>query len=236
MNKAARRELRDFLAANGLSVTTLTLPSIDVNIAAAMGEMRNLSLATLRQTIELAGDLGAEGVVIGPGKANPLFPMSFDELLNYFYEALDHLLPLAEIACTSLFVQNMPSAFLPAEHDLRNALNAYGDASVGIAYDVANGHFIGEDIGEALRACAPRLRTIHLSDTAHDVHRHAAVGLGSVDFHVLPDVLAQIEYMRRPMLEIVADDPDDAIERSARKLHAIGIHHPRPKDVTWMVQ
>ena len=89
-----------------------------------------------------------------------------------------------------------------------STLDAYDDASIGVANDVANGNFIGEDIGEALRACAPRLRSVHVSDTGHDVHRHAAVRLGSVDFLVRPDVLSEIELMRRARLEMVATDAD----------------------------
>lgn len=227
MEKPARRNLKDLLAANGLAVTTLCMPNIDINIAAATDDMRRMSLGVLRHVIELAGDLGAEGVVIGPGKANPLLPMPFDDLLDHFYDALDHLLPLAESACTSILVENMPFAFLPGVQDLLNALDAYGDASIGVVYDVANGHFIKEDMAEALRACAPRLRAIHLSDTGQDMYRHAEVGLGSVDFHALPGVLAQIEFTRRPTLEIISGEPDEAIERSARKLQSIGIRYPR---------
>jgi len=236
MDKPARRDFKDFLAANDLAVTTLTLPSIDINVAAATSEMRSMSLDMLAQVIELAGDLGAEGVVIGPGKANPLLPLPFEDLINHFYNALDELLPVAESACTSIFVENMPVAFLPGMRDVVNALDAYGDASIGVVYDVANGHFIKEDIADALRACAPRLRAIHLSDTGQDSHRHAAVGLGSVDFHVLPDVLEQIDFTRRPILQIIAGDPDDAIEDSARRLHSIGIRHPRSKEAARMMQ
>lgn len=236
MGKPVRRELKDFLAANGLAVTTLVLPDIDINVAAATADMRSMSLGILRQVVELAGDLGAEGVVIGPGKPNPLFPMPHDELVGHFYAALDDLLPLAESVCTSIFIENMPVAFLPRMDDLLNALDEYGDRGIGVVYDVANGHFIKEDIAKALRSCAPRLRAIHLSDTGQDVHRHAAIGLGSVDFHVLADVLAQIEFTRRPILEIIADDPDGAIEQSAYRLDSIGIRHSRLKEAERTMQ
>ena len=44
IDKPARRELKDFLAANGLAVTTLNMPNIDLNIAAATDDMREMSL------------------------------------------------------------------------------------------------------------------------------------------------------------------------------------------------
>ena len=115
--------------------------------------------------------------------------MPFDRLVEHFYQGLDDLLPLAEGACTSIFVENMPFAFLPGVRELLDALDTYGDSSIGVVYDVANGHFVKEDIPSALRACASRLRAIHVSDTDQSVYKHATVGLGTVDFRVLPAVL-----------------------------------------------
>ncbi|HZP86263.1 MAG TPA: sugar phosphate isomerase/epimerase family protein, partial [Burkholderiales bacterium] len=186
IGKAGRRELKDYLAGNGLSVTTLNMPNIDLNIAAATREMRTMTLGILRGVIELAGDLGVPGVVIGPGKANPLLPMARGKLIELFYQGLDELLPAAESAGTGIVVENMPFAFLPGAQELLDVLDEYdGNRRIGVVYDVANGHFIGEDTPAALEACAPRLRAVHLSDTDQSIYRHAAVGLGTVDFGVL---------------------------------------------------
>lgn len=222
IDKRARRELKDFIAGNGLSVTTLNMPAIDVNIAAATTEMRTMTLGVYRQIIELAGDLGVDGVVIGPGKANTFFPMPRAKLMDLFYRALDELVPFAESQGTNIFVENIPFAFLPGIHELLNSLDNYGNRSIGVVYDVANGHFVKEDVALALRACAPRLRAIHLSDTNQTVLSHIAVGLGTVDFQPLPAAIGEIGFTRRPILEIVAPDPDRAIQDSAQRLSALG--------------
>jgi sugar phosphate isomerase/epimerase len=222
IDKRLRRELKEFLATNELGVTTLNMPNIDLNIVAATVEMRGMTMGILRQVVELAGDLGAEGVVIGPGKANPLLPMPRVQLLDLFYQALDELVPLAQSEGTAILVENMPFAFLPGMPELLDALEGYGNAAIGVVYDVANGHFIEEDIPSALKACAPRLRAVHLSDTDRAVYRHAAIGLGTVDFGPLPALLAEIGFRRRPILEIISEEPDAAIERSARRLVELG--------------
>jgi L-ribulose-5-phosphate 3-epimerase len=222
IDKQARRALKDFMSSNGLSVSTLNMPNIDVNIAAANPGMRELSLGILRDTLELAGDLGAEGVVIGPGKANPLMPMPRAQLMDHFLRALTQLVPLAADHGTAVYVENMPFAFLPGMGELLDALAQYGDDSVGVVYDVANGHFVREDIEAALRACAPRLRVLHLSDTHQTLYRHDEIGLGSVDFASLPKVLAEIGFRRKPTLEIIAADRDTAIGRSAQRLLGSG--------------
>ena len=219
IDKAGRKELKALLADHGLSVVTLNMPNIDLNIAAATTEMRAMTLGILRRVIELAGDLGVGGVVIGPGKANPLLPMTHNQLVDLFYRALDELLPLANSEGTTILVENMPFAFLPRIRDLLQVLDEYdANRRIGVVYDAANGHFVNEDVAQALRECAPRLRAIHLSDTDQTVYRHAAIGLGTVDFHSLPGVIEEIGFRGAPILEIITSEPDEAIERSARRL------------------
>jgi L-ribulose-5-phosphate 3-epimerase len=221
-DQASRRDLRQYLEANGITVTTLNMPNIDLNVAGAAAEMRAYTLANLRGVVQLAGDLGVPGVVIGPGKANPLFPAPRDRLMGYFYAALDELEPLAQRAGTALYVENMPFAFLPGIGELLEALDRYGNDRIGIVYDVANGHFINEDVPAALRKCRRRLKVVHLSDTNQKVYRHDPVGFGTVDFAPIPPVLAEIEFTKKPIFEIISPDADRDIEDSAAKLGAMG--------------
>lgn len=217
-----RSELRRLIETRGLTVTTLNMPNIDMNIAGASAEMRGYTLGLLRQIVELAGDLGVPGVVIGPGKSNPLFPAPRERLMGHFFAALDALVPVAEKAGTQLWLENMPFAFIPDIDGMMRALDEYGNASIGIVYDVANSHFTKEDIGEALRRCRSRLKLVHLSDTNQQVYRHDAVGLGDVPFALVPAVLKEIGYTRVSMLEIIAANPDAGILASCDTLAEMG--------------
>jgi sugar phosphate isomerase/epimerase len=218
----ARRALRGLVESRGLRLVSLNMPNIDLNIAAVAEEMRRHTLGLLHAILGLAGDLGVPGVVIGPGKANPLMPAPEDVLLGHFFRALDELAPHAERVGTKLYVENMPFAFLPKADQLMTALERYGDERIAVIYDVANGHFVGEDPGEGLRRVSSRLALVHLSDTPREVYRHSAVGEGSVPFATLPPVLAEVRYRHLPMLEIVADEPDRAIADSVRRLLDLG--------------
>jgi len=217
-----RGELRGLIARNGWTLTTLNMPNIDINVAAAAPGMRAYSLALIEDTVRLAGDLGAPGVVIGPGKANPLFPADAFELIGHFYAALDRLCPIAQASGTALWVENMPFAFLPGIGELTDALDRYGNAALRIVYDIANAHFIDEDFVAGLQRCRSRLALVHLSDTGRDAYRHDAVGLGSVPFAEVPAALAAVGYRARPMLEIISRDPDHDIVGSAERLAPLG--------------
>lgn len=222
LDPSARRDLRRFIESSGLTVTTLNMPNIDLNVAGAAAEMRAYSLANLCGVVQLAGDLGVPGVVLGPGKANPLFPAPMERLTSYFYAALDVLEPLAQNVDTSLYIENMPFAFLPGIDALMQALDHYGSDRIGVVYDVANGHFINEDIGDALRKCRHRLKVVHLSDTNQSRYRHDPIGLGTVNFAPVPAVLAEIGFTPKPMFEIISTDPDRDIEASAARLLGAG--------------
>lgn len=177
-----------------------------------------MTLGILCGVVDLAGDLGADGVVIGTGKANPLFPMQRERMVDHFYRALDLLVPLAESKGTAIFVENMPFGFLPRIDEMLQAIEQYGDSRIGVVYDVANGHFMKEDPCQGLRACASRLRVVHLSDTNQSVYKHDAVGLGTVDFQPLPAVLEEIGFRGKSVLEIIDKNPDEAIAASVSEL------------------
>jgi sugar phosphate isomerase/epimerase len=215
-------ELRRIVSARGLEVVTLNMPNIDINIAAAAPAMREYSLAMLTDIVRLASDIGARGVVIGPGKANPLFPADEAELTPHFLAALDLLCPLAKSGGTALWVENMPFAYLPGIDALTRVLDRYGSDDIGIVYDVANAHFINEDIRAGLICCGKRLRLVHLSDTGQRQYRHDAVGQGSVPFREIPAMLREVSYRELPMLEIISRNADRDILDSVELLAALG--------------
>jgi L-ribulose-5-phosphate 3-epimerase len=226
LSAVQRRALKDYLIGEGLTIRTINMPNVDLNLAAATVEMRRMTLGLLRQFIALGGDLGAQAVVLGPGKPNPLMPMPKAQMLEHFHGALRELVPFAASCGTAIVVENMPFAFLPRIDELLAALDDHGDPGIGVVYDVANGHFVKEDIAASLRLCARRLEVVHLSDTNQTVYRHDAVGLGTVDFTAVPSVLREIGFAGRPVLEIIDADPDASIEHSVRQLQDLGWASP----------
>jgi sugar phosphate isomerase/epimerase len=222
-----RRDIRRAAADAGMRIISLNMPNIDINIAGASEAMRQYSLNLLSQFVQMAGDLGAPSIIIGPGKANPLFPARRAHLLGHFYRALDQLAPIAAAAGTRLLVENMPFAFLPDADGIMQALSAYGDDRIGVIYDVANAHFIGEDPRDGLRRVQARLALVHLSDTFKSVYRHDPVGMGDVPFGIVPPVLQEVGYTELPMLEVISPNPDADIRASTQRLAALGYAAPQ---------
>jgi sugar phosphate isomerase/epimerase len=217
-----RRVFRRTLEQRGLQLTTLNLPNIDINIASTTPEMRAYSLDLLSDTIRLAGELGAYGVVMSPGKASPLLPAKPEVLKGHFFAALDRLGPIAKASGTALWIENVPFSFWSKIDEIMEALASYGDDDIHVVYDIANAFFVGEDFADGLKTCRARLAMVHLSDTSRDVYRHDPVGAGDVPFAQAPAALAAVGYRARPVLEIISPDPDRDIPASADRLVALG--------------
>lgn len=222
LSAGKRLVLRGQIEERRVELTALNLPNIDMNIASTVPEMRRYSVDLLAETVRLAGELGARGVIMSPGKSSPLFPASEVELTGYFFAALDRLAPIAAASGTALWLENVPTTWIPTIRGLMASLKRYGNDAVRIIYDIPNAHFIAEDFVEGLKHCRERLELVHLSDTGQTVFRHDPVGLGTVPFTQVPAALAAVGYARRPMLEIISRDADRDVIASADKLAAMG--------------
>lgn len=215
------RNLRLAIEQSGVSSVSLNGPNIDLNIAAATAEMREYSIALNIEYLRVAAELNAKALILGPGKPNPLFPLPREAMEAHFFRALDTLLPIAERNGIKLWTENMPFAFLPDAESLMASLDRYGADTIGVCYDVANAHFIGEDPVAGLDRVRPRLSLVHLSDTGQSVYRHDPVGLGNVDFAALTPTIKTLGLERPPTLEIISADPDREIARSIETLAAL---------------
>ena len=185
--------------------------------------MRRYTLDLLTESVRLTGELGARGFIMSPGKASPLFPASDDDLFGYYFAALDRLCPVAAEGGTALWIENVPTTWIPDIGGLMASLERYGNDAVRIIYDIANAYFIAEDFAEGLKTCRDRLELVHLSDTGQKIFRHDPVGMGTVPFAQVPAALKAVGYNKRTMLEIISRDAGDrAILESAEKLAAMG--------------
>lgn len=218
---ATVKDLAKAQSETGARLLTANMPNVDVNIAACDPDMRAYSLTLLENFLTICGELGIPKMVMGPGKPNPLFPAPKEFLMDCFFAGLDRIVPAAEAANVQLVVENMPFAFLPDAASLVDALDAYGHDGIGITYDIANAHFIKEDIAAGLERVKDRLGIIHLSDTNQVTYKHDAVGLGDVPFETVMRDLATVDCAEPPILEIIAPNPDAEILQSAKALAAL---------------
>lgn len=222
MDAKARRELKQKISDAGLNVLTLNIQSLDINMAAAAPEMRRYSQDILNDMARLAGDLGVPYIIIGPGKANPLYMPPRQQLVDRFYDGLNELLPIARDAGTGLLIENVPVGYVPDGPGLAKIVDDYGADDIKILYDVANGYFINESLRDGLKSVAHRLKMVHASDTGLVKWKHDPVGEGTLPFDLIPAILDEIGYAELPVLEIISHNADAGVLSSMDKLAALG--------------
>ena len=211
-----------FLRDAGLTVETINLPSLDQNLASASPEMRNYSVRIFERLIGMAEAISASGVVTVTGRVNPLIAPARRDLEGWFSEAFGRVLRAAESTGVRLLLENIPMGVYPRADQLIAFADRIESPMVGICYDIANAHFIGEDAAVGLRQLRSRLGIVHLSDTGREAWRHDPVGQGSCDFAGFGAALREIGYSGTSMLEIVADPPVEHIVASHRRLAGWG--------------
>jgi sugar phosphate isomerase/epimerase len=219
---AARRELKSVMDGAGAKATALNMPSLDHNLASPVARVRDASIAMFNDAIDLAADLGAEWLVTVPGRMNPLFPPPTTERLKWITDSVAALIPRAKARGVGLAIENVPFSSFPDAKSLGDFVRGFKSPTVGVCYDAANAHFIGESPGRGIAMLADQLRVMHVSDTNRDAWRHDRVGLGSVPFGEVAEALNAIKFDGACTMEIIDADADDAIRESHRALANLG--------------
>ena len=218
--EANRREIESLVVRYSLQILSLNQPNLDVNLSSTVPEMRQYSCAVIENAIELAASWNAKGVVINPGKSNPVLPAPTKTLTDCFRRSLDILLPAARRAGVQLIVKNHPLSYLYRATDLRIFFDAVGWDHVSIGYDFANGHFGGEEF-EAVLQLRDHLLFMYAADTSRDVFEHAEVGTRTVPFEAIGTMLRTANLSPPTILEVVAENAELAIRASVERLNSV---------------
>jgi L-ribulose-5-phosphate 3-epimerase len=215
-----RREIASLVVRRELEILTLNQPNLDVNLASSVPEMRQHSCTVVANAIELAQAWNAKGVVINPGKANPLFPPPMQTLTDNFKRSLDVLVPIAREASVQLIVKNHPLSYLYRAQDLRQFFEGFGWEQIGLGYDFANGHFGGEE-PQAVLDIWDRLSFLYAADTSTERFSHTEIGKGTVAFGAIAKLLQGAQGCPPTILELVSQHPQSAIDTSVEYLDGV---------------
>ena len=229
MSAAARRELRAAVEAAGARITSVNMPSLDQNLVSSFDRVRKASVAMFIDAIDLVADIGAPALVTVPGRMSPLFPPPLANRIDWMRESLDQLAPHAEKRGVSLAIENVPFAAFPDAATLAAFVRGFGSPSVGVCYDAANAHFIGESVADGVGALADLLKVVHLSDTTRNVWRHDRLGLGDVPAAEFSRALDAAGFAGPCTLEIIDADLENALAESARALAPLGFAQPQAR-------
>lgn len=217
-----RRDLRQWLEAEGFAIESLNLPSTDQNLCSATEQMRAYSIGQWRAVFDLCSDLGVGSVVIVPGRRPNFVPAPVAQYDAWLRAALEQLVPAAERAGIRIMLENHHQSPMPTVRGMASFLDAFGSDRLGIAYDVANGEFVGEDQADAIRTAGRWLAQVHLSDASRTRWDHAPIGRASIDFAAVCEALVAVGFRGTSIVELISDTPDQDMADARARLEQHG--------------
>ena len=215
---AGRSALKETLVERGYTLESLNPPATDYNLASLTSDVRELAIGMYTETINLAADLGAKGVVVVPGRVSSLLPPPRDQLWGVLEDGIGQLAEHARSKGLVLHLEVHPLTPVPTARETLNLVERIASPAVGIAYDVANAEFIGEDLAEAIGMMGSHLTQIHLSDATRTHWMHGGFGTGTVDLDAVMKALDNVRFAGAAVLEIISNNPIRDFEESIARV------------------
>ncbi len=216
------RRLRQLIADEGVRICSLTLQSLDHNLASPRAEIREMTLGFKKRILNIAADLDIPGIVIVSGRYNPLNPPPRAQLEGWLRESLDRIIPYAERVGVKLFLENIPMGVLPTAKLIMGCIAEFNSSALTVCYDVSNAQFIKEDPAEGVRTVASKLDLLHLSDTPLESWKHDPIGTGTIDHAAVAQALRDVDYKGMSSLEILLPNPDPVVVANHGVLAGMG--------------
>jgi sugar phosphate isomerase/epimerase len=218
LDATARRSLLAGFDDLGIRIRSLNHTSLDQNLCSPLPEIRAYTVGLFRKLIGLAQDLRAPNVIVVPGRLNPLLPAPGARHVDWLHDSLRQLRAAAADSGVVLALENIPIGPIPRINDMIGMLRRLDSPAFRLCYDVANGHYVGEDPAEGLKAAAPWLEVVHFSDTTRKAWRHDVVGDGDIDFASVLRALAATGHRRKALIELTVANPDAGLRMSLKRL------------------
>ena len=182
---------RNIIDRSGLKVT-LHSTFYDINLATINSFLRKATLECYRRYLDLAGELGAEIMVLHGGLLHR-DAVDIPELLKTAQRNLvDNLRSLADYAAgkgVKIGLENSPPnrnhLMIPGWQQQVEILKATNRPNVGAVFDVAHAYLHRLDIETYYRKIEPYLIEIHAHNNDGSDDQHRAIGRGVIDYAAL---------------------------------------------------
>lgn len=191
---------------------SLHAPFFDLNPASDYPAIRELTLAVLKRSLELAPELECEYVVIHPDSySSHIFNRI--ETQKRAKDALYFLAAEASKAGVKLAIENVgygPTQLFDS-HEFTNL--AYEIENIAALLDVGHAYLNGWDIPQVIGQLEEKLVALHLHDNRGQADEHLPLGDGKINYQPIWEALTSIpstpalvlEYYKVPLNRVLSD-------------------------------
>ncbi|MBC2710493.1 MAG: sugar phosphate isomerase/epimerase [Desulfosarcina sp.] len=214
---AARAAITQALKDNGMGLVC-HLPTF-LTTADLTESLRRASVMEMRQSLDVAADLGAKKVVLHPSMAGGMGAFVLDTVKGYAFDFLSEMVEAAQHLDTTICLENMfPRYQLGVEpDDFEEIFKAF--PSLKLTLDTGHANIDdrrGRRLKELVGRFGNRIGHIHISDNQGKRDDHLAVGRGTVKFANLVRHLKATGYDDTITLEIFEPNRKMLVESRER--------------------
>ncbi|MGH8851529.1 MAG: sugar phosphate isomerase/epimerase family protein [Casimicrobiaceae bacterium] len=206
---------RLYLRCHSVNAAELNLISQNTGVA-------GVAMQQYSRLIRIAPALGANTVVVVPGRQHPLRPIPMQLAVDGFLARLRLLLNEAERNDVVLALETVPFGFLQTAREIADLIATIRHPLLSMALDCAN-MFMVEDPAAGVHAAPERIAVCHVSDAWKTRWAHTSIGLGEVDFGAFKRALDAVDYPGVTIYELMdAQDPVPRLAGDIARLESLG--------------
>lgn len=213
-----RKYRRDF------SGDTMHGAFLDVTIHSSDPRIREVSILRIRQSMEIAKEMGLKGVVFHTGRLAGFrveyYLTQWKEQNAAFFRKLAEEYPDQQIYMENMF-DEAPDVLAGLAEQMRGVKN------FGVCLDYAHAMLTGCSGQEWIGALAPYIRHIHINDNDLVNDLHLPVGGGRVDFQEFDRLIGQYQIEASVLVEVKGYE---AQQRSLEYMKQHGIYPMNAKE------
>jgi sugar phosphate isomerase/epimerase len=218
---ADRTAFRRLYESLGLHLSSVNPTFLDLNMASPNPGIREETIRQLRETIQLAHDLGGGIVVAAGGRKHVLIAPDQSYLWGLVKVGLESLLPDCERLGVTFGLENGYNVTHTAELMVQMC-RELSHPKLKLVYDMANATMVESPL-DGLELVVKDLALLHFSDTNDKVWGHDRIGTGVIDFAAVTEKVKKIGYVGPTIMEIVdRRRPDESNRVSLEKLRGLG--------------
>lgn len=171
---------------------TIHSPISDINLASPNDSIRNSSIEQVKESMDLALEIGADIVVVHPGQVPFLARIFMDKILENNFNSLNECAKYSKDLGVKMCIENMPDMEGYLFKDLNELHQLVEELGAYMTLDAGHANTMGFEAEEMVNT--NHLRHLHLSDNDGSFDDHEALGQGNIDFKELLNQLNKKNY------------------------------------------
>lgn len=181
--------------------------------------IRQQAMANMRQAMHYAKAVGANSVLLVPGKVNDRQTENHQQVWQRSIEAITDLTPLADQLQMQILIENVGNGFCESPELLAKYIDEIGHPLVGVHFDIGN-HIRISPPGSWIRVLGKRIKKLDVKDRTATGEKRL-IGEGDADWPDVRRALKEIGYRGWAAAEVSGGQADrlgDVLQRMNRVL------------------